>query len=157
MKKLFAAMLLCMVSFTACDTGLPTYGSPEEEYSADAQNYILGKWKLVGKSIKDGTLNSGYTDDIEKDIYIEFTKNGNNVYGNYTSNQYPEEAYYIVTGNSLYFYYSLDSLKKNSYLFDAAFFHTAFSDIDSFRILSPEGWFNDNSEYKVYYFTKMED
>jgi len=152
---LFAA-LLCLFGFSGCVPEVDIV-SPEEMYCADAHNKIIGKWKLVGKSYN---LHSkgGYVNLTNKDKYIEFTKNGNNKYGNFISNMQPEEAYYITTMYGIYFYFSLDSLNKSSYLADYSFCHNLYNSLPDTLILdNGQGWFAKCSMYKVYYFMKMED
>lgn len=88
---LITTFLLCVVGSTGCEG--PYYPILKDEYDAVLHNDIIGKWKLVRKSIHSS---DGYTDDVE-DCSITFTKIENNMYGHYTSNIFPDDLYYVVT------------------------------------------------------------
>ena len=156
-KKFFFAALLCLFGSSGCVPEVDIV-SPEEMYCADAHNKIIGKWKLVGKSYNSHSKD-GYVDITDDNKYIEFTKNGNNKYGNFMSNMQPQEAYYIVTMHGIYFYFSLDSLKKSSYLFDFSYgWGTRDNTGDTLCLYSN---LNDtvgfDTLYYELYFIKMED
>ena len=177
MKKLhFLIAVFFILGLSGCDLPSGPYKIiPADHYDVNIQNAIMGKWKLVGKSIGDrnhcyvdiicsGCYRCNYTDNVEEGKYIEFSKIENEKYGVFLSNMQPEEAYYIPTFFSIYLYYSLDSLKKSS---------TLFNDVleicneypregsDTLQLLSASigssGWLGDGSEYRYYYFIKMEN
>ena len=156
-KILIFTMSLCIIVFSGC---MPEDGpgSPLEEYSADANNSLMGKWKMAMKySYRNNTLYS-VEDVSDEGNYIEFTKNRNNKYGNFMSNMYPKEAYYIITRYAICFYFSLDSLNKSSHLYDYAI-NTSFyfrKIRDTLSLRSFDGWFGDSSIEFCYDFIKME-
>ena len=157
-KIILMTALLCMMMFNTacmyCSYDDPHF-TPIEDYDADLQSKIIGKWKLVGKSINSA---EDYTDAVEDDKYIEFTKIENSVYGNYISNMAPENLYYIVTKNiGIYFYTSLDSHNIMHPDYRIPLLQLIPNDTLFLTFSVGSGWFDDKSKYIYYFFTKMEN
>lgn len=164
MKKLnenilLLTALLCYVSFSSCENPIyrPTL---EEEYNDILHNSIVGKWKLVGKSIYSSSYD--YTNDVEV-CSIKFTKFENNIFGKYTSNIFPKDLYYVVTAlSSIIFYYSLEDFEFRDIDWRGNFCNwgnviMSTNDTLCLSFAVNAGWFNDKSKYTYYYFIKMEN
>ena len=155
-KILIFTMSLCIIVFSGC---MPEDNpSPLERYDINVHNFLTGRWKLVGKSYKHYSKD-GYVDITNSDKYVEFTKNGNSKYGNFLSNMYPMEAYYIPTSSIVFFYDSLKHLNKSSEsdLFDYFLLIYCAPFSDTLELGQSYGWFNEGLPYIYYYFIKMED
>ena len=168
-KIILITTLLCVVGFSGCETDKYIFKSPIEEYNESIHKNIIGKWKLVGKSFAE--YHQGldlYPPDVdltEENKYIEFIKIGDNRYGKYKSNMYPEEGYYVPTTFGICYYHSFNSLQDKSLKvggYDYACFDDSYLHINNFKKLrlikfSDAEWFEDHSVYNTYYFTKTED